>query len=491
MGMPETGTTPKYVIKPKRRWLAIPLFVLTVAVTGAPIWLDLWQGHHQEKMLLAEMEAVRKRGEPIFVEDFAAIAQSVKEEDNAALLLRAAGRAVNASHISWEKFDDDKIELLEPLSDETARVVAEVLDVNRDALRRLREARGRAEVYWPVAVKRPLSEMPMPDWQEQKALANLSMGDIAYQHYSGLDSAALERARDMLRMSAAMEEMPLGLSHLIAVGMSAMAAENLVMMAPALRIGESGGAASKQQVRMVIAELLDERAMAEGLRRSVRWSRMEQVDGIRSLQEGKTREGLNRVQSLVIRDDVLEQARLVLERWNEVVALTDSGLDWPSCQRALKVQTRVMGEIKKSRMGMALVSTPDYGPYLERQHSNAAMRRMAATALAIRLYAMEHEGRLPEKLQELVPAYLLAVPMDPMAEAGKAIGYVADPSRPVLYSVGTNGTDEGGSEKAPAKIVEPTRWSREDAVVHLRRKHGEFRPKPTQFLGTFEKPAEQ
>jgi len=72
-----------------------------------------------------------------------------------------------------------------------------------------------------------------------------------------------------------------------------------------------------------------------------------------------------------------------------------------------------------------------------------AERRMAATALAIRLYELDY-GRRPERLAELVPDYLPSVPGDPFAAADRPIGYVPHAPRPVLYSVNIDGVDEGG-----------------------------------------------
>ena len=69
---------------------------------------------------------------------------------------------------------------------------------------------------------------------------------------------------------------------------------------------------------------------------------------------------------------------------------------------------------------------------------------MAATGLAIRLYEIDH-GRRPERLADLVPEYLPAVPDDPM-DARRKISYLPRAKRPLLYSVGENGTDEGGAK---------------------------------------------
>ena len=68
---------------------------------------------------------------------------------------------------------------------------------------------------------------------------------------------------------------------------------------------------------------------------------------------------------------------------------------------------------------------------------------MAATALAIRLYQLDH-GRRPTTLADLVPAYLPAVPLDPFAADGRTVSYLPDAPTPILYCVGLDGVDDGG-----------------------------------------------
>ncbi len=73
-----------------------------------------------------------------------------------------------------------------------------------------------------------------------------------------------------------------------------------------------------------------------------------------------------------------------------------------------------------------------------------AMRRMAATALAMRMYELDH-GRRPETLDQLVPDYLPDVPDDPFSETPRPIGYRPDANPPVLYSMGEDGEDDRGA----------------------------------------------
>jgi hypothetical protein len=111
-------------------------------------------------------------------------------------------------------------------------------------------------------------------------------------------------------------------------------------------------------------------------------------------------------------------------------------------------------------------------------------RRLAATCLAARLYAADHDGRYPNSLDELVPDYLPSVPADPFAAGGKRLGYVneaVDAKDPRVYGVGENGVDNGGVEIDPYAPRAQTDKLK-DEIRHFRRQP---RPKPPDFSRAF------
>ena len=80
---------------------------------------------------------------------------------------------------------------------------------------------------------------------------------------------------------------------------------------------------------------------------------------------------------------------------------------------------------------------------------------MARTALAIERYRLA-TGRLPERLEELVPQYIKEVPIDPFD--GQPIRYRrADPGY-LLYSILEDGQDNGGKEKTEVNRGDPYDW---------------------------------
>ncbi len=88
--------------------------------------------------------------------------------------------------------------------------------------------------------------------------------------------------------------------------------------------------------------------------------------------------------------------------------------------------------------------------------------------LALRMYQLDHDGNLPPTLSELAPTYLSVVPADPMRGDGKPFGYLPQVNPPILYSVGFDGIDDGGST-APVSpgALSGYRWQQRDAVCRL------------------------
>ena len=80
---------------------------------------------------------------------------------------------------------------------------------------------------------------------------------------------------------------------------------------------------------------------------------------------------------------------------------------------------------------------------------------LARTALAIERYRLA-TGKVPERLEELVPQYLKEVPIDPFD--GKPIRYKRTEPGYLLYSILDDGQDNGGKEKSRSKPRRPYDW---------------------------------
>jgi hypothetical protein len=92
-------------------------------------------------------------------------------------------------------------------------------------------------------------------------------------------------------------------------------------------------------------------------------------------------------------------------------------------------------------------------------------RRVAQLALAVKLYHAER-GEWPATLAAIVPRYLAAIPLDPLATGGETLAYVSDERRRRVYSVGEDGIDDGGW---PCELfaIRPEDLRMTDLVIHL------------------------
>jgi len=225
-----------------------------------------------------------------------------------------------------------------------------------------------------------------------------------------------------------------------------------------LTIGDSP-AAARDAVESLIAELLDEQSLSEGLRTAMQVERMWQLDMVLGIVENKL--GLisnvspggtgqtsltEQVLIFPIRPLLEMDGVVMIRHMNQIIQACEQP-NWPAADRIIKPLEQeweappgALGKIKHPVSNWML---PSLGRTVAFHHDDLARRRMAAIALAIRLYEIDH-GRRPVELAELVPDYLDEVPRDPMAPDGATIRYRPQAEVPVLYSVGRNGIDDGG-----------------------------------------------
>jgi len=91
-----------------------------------------------------------------------------------------------------------------------------------------------------------------------------------------------------------------------------------------------------------------------------------------------------------------------------------------------------------------------------------ADRSLTICALALKRYAVQ-TGKYPAKLDELVPNFLAAIPIDYLD--GKPLKYrVNSDGSFTLYSVGEDGKDDGGDISPSGEKATRNLWKRRDYV---------------------------
>lgn len=119
----------------------------------------------------------------------------------------------------------------------------------------------------------------------------------------------------------------------------------------------------------------------------------------------------------------------------------------PILQRQLAIRRLNEGldqRLTDQYLPYARLLLPDSGIVAERSIREYALLRCAEVAFAVERWRLAHDGTPPASLEALVPQCLGKIPEDPLD--GKPLKYRTLTSGYVIYSVGDDGTDDGGKE---------------------------------------------
>ena len=455
--------SPVVSMPPRRRWGFRICIVVMLLLGGLIVAPEIWGRRAQQRLdaLLAEYSS---RGEPTTLAELRRMV--VPDEENGAIDLRAAARMLDENDKELDAID----EIALPLNDAEMRTVARAVKRYQPAIDAVRRAATKGAFDWQVQWQSPVMDMPLTDLGEQRHLAWFLCAAALWSHQEGRAQDMLTYVQDMMLIGRALEEHGGLMAQLCASGIEMMGVDTLAATAPTLRIAGSATPSnlSREQVRQLIAMLLDDAGVKRASRRGLIAERVSTRDSFDCLLSGRalTRAG-SQAQSgnglrYVGRGLLLDDAQIVMRHLTAI----SEGLDepnWPAYSQ--RVPEKPADAVRSPRLHMmASMMAGGHSLMAQRYYKTVAERRMAAIALAIRWWSLDHDGRLPASLDELVPAYLPAIPLDPFSANGSAILYKPDPDRPILYSVSINGIDEGGLVTHPNRDT----WQQPDAVVHLK-----------------------
>jgi hypothetical protein len=459
--------------------LGVGLFVALVVVHGMLGWraAAAWE---------ADLAAYRAAGDPILASDF--VGPAVPDAENAAVAVRALAKGIDVQSEAWQAFDGDRNTVHPagtgvrfPLTADERAVMDRVVGENVALLRGLPAALARPRVDWGMSTTSPVMlNADMSHLSPARSAGRVLMAAAA--HAAGDDDAALGHLTTLLALSRVVDRQPFLISHLVSLGIGALAAEAATGLAPSLLVTDESAEgnrpglvvsdadfarvgpppprpASRARVAALIAAFLDDTDLVVTRRRAIEGERMSAVDAALAVSDGRLaltgvsgpidarRQWAAKASGYTLRPMALNDAR-IMARHLTAVRDASAAPDFPSCAAACPRESIEELTAPHQLHMLASVLLPAWGRAAQQDYKAIADRRMTAVALAARLYALDHDGRLPPTLGDLVPRYLPAVPIDPLT-AGKPLGYRPDGDRPVVYSVGENGRDDGGTEVTP------------------------------------------
>jgi len=433
----------------------------------------LWWGSYASSQLSEVVAGIRARGEPLEWSEFAP--EPVPDDQNAALLyLEATEVQFLNSTASARYYDFDQGQFINPaktkeekrlarLRDmlpyllehkdfrrERREDVAEIIKLCEESFALCRRARGLERSDWGMdfSGEALLAEHPplMPARNIARALCLAALE----AHDAGDDALAVEYIRDTLAIARSMRTVPSMTCLLVGMSVESLAYATIETISPSLKVADSSAAVAREVLEEFVAELLDTRVVKEGMVWAMMGQRAEDLDTCERFRE-KIADAWSALPVDMVLGPAWELDNVRLLRYNDAIVLASKQKTMPDAQSVIRSTIGSADEYWEKELPSSALVAPlsrmlaiSFESFFENHFNGIASCRMTGVALAIRLYELDH-GRRLETLAELVPDYLPHVPDDPFAAESVKLRYAPDAKRAILYSVGANGLDDGGS----------------------------------------------
>ena len=440
---------------PPRFWWLKRLLALGTALAAALVGFHWWMARVADARLdsiIAEWRTDPQAPLPEMLLPEAGNVGVATGEDNAAFHYQQAMRNLPALNQRQRDEWDNAVGPQSPLPPEKAELVRQIVTAAAPQLQAARQARGLEKVDWNLPA---LGITTSANWSGLRQLAMRLGWAMMLEHHDGDIGGAMEYGLDITAVGHATGPYgPSLVAGLVSAGIHALAADRFIDTAwhrpPGLSEEEEHAAwrAAAPQVKAAIAELVDDDPIYGMMVLS--W-KGERVLGHNMLNTPPGATGLPLGDVTVLSPIFKADMARLLERENRLIEDVESR----DPARIFGTSRRLDGLLRPRSMAgnASSILTILTAPSLERGniafHRVLVQRHAAAVILASKLFYAEH-GRWPTSLEELVPGYLPSVPQDPFAPPGTPMGFRSDGPPPIVYSVGEDLTDDGGSTAPPA-----------------------------------------
>jgi len=397
-------------------WVGLLLMVLLVRLT--------WGGY-ASYLRERELDLVRTRGEPVTIDDLAATRVPLPDDQNAAVVFQ---NAMNAVSRMVESPSDSNFEFpwYPPYNAQWLEIAGASEESNAQAFTMARAARALRRSQMSLPTGSPLvNQVYIPYMSDSRRLANTLVDGAVYVQQIKNHAEAVDRLIDALGIGESLQHQDTLLAQLLGAGIYALVCDRAMIIAPHLRFSPGGitRPASREAVQLLIDRLLDDQLALTGFRRGILMDRVLMIDWLDTSAE-------NTWFLRPLAD--MDVARKSREHDAYVNAI--QGGDYPASDKILRRAKKYGGQMQTTMYGPVFDRVPRYSRWFDsfgtdnthlhfpRIFQSIAERRMTAISLAAQLYRADH-GNWPRRLNDLVPAYLAALPTDPFRADGGTFGY--------------------------------------------------------------------
>lgn len=418
MGTDDEDAAPT-TLRPRRRRFWGFLLLVLLAALGALGYLYWRYRRSLDEALAAELESIRRAGYPVTLAELDRWYATPPPGENAADIYIKAFDKYDPNNGS-SAIEDPNLPVIgsaqlprrsAPLPREMLQAIEAYLDKNREALDLLKRAPTKTRARYPIDLTRgPAVELPH--------LAPLKLGAMLLQLAAlrDVEISQCERALDgchaSIRLAGSLLDEPDLFSQLVRLRCLDTSVASLERVLCRCGVPD-------RQLAGLMSELHDTEAPKSMLRAfaGVLCNVNDAFDRLGSIHK-------DRPQHLKIMQDYIKACTKPFPE-----RLTD--------------RSGVEQQIKRLPTYYEIPWIPSIGHSLVLEGETVARLRAARAALAVERFR-NATGKLPDRLSELVSTYLDEIPADPFD--GKPLRFKRPATGYVIYSVGEDGTDDGGAE---------------------------------------------
>ena len=328
----------------------------------------------------------------------------------------------------------------EPLSEETRQLIGQYLAENNRALELLGKAASIEHSRYPIDLSAGFAVL-MPYLGEIRDVARLLLLDAIWHAENNEGDEAVEAVVSIFGVARTLAKEPLIVSQLVRFGCGSLGVSAIE------RVVNRMGLSDEQLARL--SETCAQGEDESGLLRGFVGERCEVLEALRD-PDGVDPQVLGSPRSMGILYPVYRAMGLTDKGATIYLDLMDGVFDalrLPEQERIKAAETveAELQDVPKIYVMLRMLMPPRSRMF-QMSLNNVARLRTVRVGLAIERYRLAN-GKLPENLAELVPAYLDAVPKDPFD--GQELRYKRLEKGYVVYSIGQDGSDDGGKELLP------------------------------------------
>ena len=405
--------------------------------------------------LQAHLDALRAAGYPVDLVELDAwyamppAGENAAEYITEAIAQRKAPGTAEAEDQPWLR-QDQFPPRTQPLSQESQTLIAQVLDDNQEPIALLEEAATFSTSRYPVDLTRGHATL-LPHLGGFRNTLYLLCLKALFAAEQGQPAVAADALAAAFAVADSLAPEPITISQLVRLASQqiALSATEQVINRTALREDDLSRLdkilSAAYDPNAMIRGFVGERCMAiQALSRP-----QEAGLGLAPVvaSEGPSRLDLRIAQTLGKVDHFLVE---YIDQTNRQI--TAMRLPPQERQQALEEARPQADQLIEAHKKLSYF-TPTLSRFVRNDLTNLARIRVGRVAVAVERYRVA-QGQLPDQLDDLVPTYLESAPQDPYD--GQPLRYKRLSPGFVVYSIGSDLSDDGGKERPPRKRGQPS-----------------------------------